>query len=118
VAESLKSAVVSAGLDGEVIALEADGPPSFSAIQQWLRPGKQPRTGHLSYIVFDCLYVNGHSLKDQPLRTASRSSRRSGIRSAAVRVTDALSSTVKNCTSSNGENCTIPNDENCTTSVE
>jgi len=63
IAESLKAVGVPIVLDGEVVALGAEGRPDFATLQHWLRPGKQPRTGHVTYIVFDCLYVNGHNRK-------------------------------------------------------
>ncbi|HLJ59142.1 MAG TPA: non-homologous end-joining DNA ligase [bacterium] len=68
VADSLKSITVPVVLDGEVVAVGADGLPDFGALQQWLRPGSRPRTGHVSYVVFDCLYVDGHTLRDRPLK--------------------------------------------------
>jgi len=89
VAEDLKTVGVPVVLDGEVVALGADGRPEFSLLQQSLRPGKQPRTGHVSYIVFDCLCVNGHNLKDRPLREryAVLAALKHALNSDAVRVT-------------------------------
>jgi bifunctional non-homologous end joining protein LigD len=49
-------------LDGEVCALDEQGRPSFSAMQQG-KPGTQ-----LVYAVFDVLEVEGESLVDLPLR--------------------------------------------------
>lgn len=47
-------------LDGEVVAFDAAGRPSFSALQEG---------GHahgLAYVVFDVLHLDGHSLRDLP----------------------------------------------------
>ncbi len=90
VAESLKSAPASLVLDGEVAALGADGRPDFATLQHWLRPGRQPHTGHVTYIVFDRLYVNGHNLKDHPLRDrqAVLTVLKHTLNSNVVRVTD------------------------------
>ena len=54
-------------LDGEVIAINDKGQPDFEALQARLRPRNGKLPGHLCYMVFDCLYVNGHSLLNRPL---------------------------------------------------
>ncbi len=54
----------SALLDGEIVALTADGKPSFQALQRALREGK----GELTYFVFDLLHLDGRDLAVQPLR--------------------------------------------------
>jgi bifunctional non-homologous end joining protein LigD len=71
VAESLQSFAPPAVLDGEVVAVGPDGLPDFAALQQWLRPGKRPRTDHVSYVVFDCVYLDGHNLRDRSLKRTS-----------------------------------------------
>jgi bifunctional non-homologous end joining protein LigD len=45
-------------LDGEVVALSPDGTPSFSRLQQGIRP--------ISYLVFDVLSHDGEALKNAP----------------------------------------------------
>lgn len=50
-------------LDGEVVALNEDGIPSFQALQQY---GNNPDVP-LQYYVFDLLAVNGKSVEDKPL---------------------------------------------------
>jgi bifunctional non-homologous end joining protein LigD len=50
-------------LDGEIVALDAQGRPSFQALQH---RGEHP--GHeLVYYVFDVLHVNGRDLTQEPL---------------------------------------------------
>src|SRR5215471_2124071 len=67
VSDSLRGFPVSLVLDGEVIAINDRGKPDFEALQARLRPRTGELRGHLCYMVFDCLYVNGHSLMGQPL---------------------------------------------------
>ena len=56
-------------LDGELVSLDEESPPSFSQIQRRLqRSGKQlARRTPVHYIAFDLLYPNGHSVMKQPL---------------------------------------------------
>ncbi len=51
-------------LDGEVVALKADGTTSFQALQNVFQAG---RTRELVYYVFDILYLDGHDLTGLPL---------------------------------------------------
>ena len=67
VSEALRVFPTSALLDGEVIAINDRGQPDFEALQARLRPRNGKLPGHLCYMVFDCLYVNGHSLLSCPL---------------------------------------------------
>jgi bifunctional non-homologous end joining protein LigD len=60
-------ATVSLLLDGEVIAINDKGRSDFEALQQRLRPRNGKLPGYLCYMVFDLLYVNGHSLLGRPL---------------------------------------------------
>jgi len=46
---------------------QRQGPPDFEALQARLRPRNGKLPGHLCYMVFDCLYMNGHSLLNRPL---------------------------------------------------
>ncbi len=90
IAESLAAVAIPAVLDGEVVAVDAEGRPDFAMLQQWLRPGRQPRVGHVTYVVFDCLHVNGHNLKERPLqeRQDVLAALKPVLTSDAVRVTD------------------------------
>ena len=49
-------------LDGEVVALDADGRPSFQALQASLKEG----TGTLAYFAFDLLSLDGEDLTPLP----------------------------------------------------
>lgn len=50
-------------LDGEIVALDKNGKPSFQLMQQYLQEPSIP----LCYYVFDCLSVNGKSIEGLPL---------------------------------------------------
>jgi bifunctional non-homologous end joining protein LigD len=50
-------------LDGEIVALDRDGHPSFQALQHRRTPG----TFVIAYYAFDILSLNGRSLTDRPL---------------------------------------------------
>ncbi len=57
-------------LDGEVVALDADGQPSFSLLQARNRAAARTGGGpaaSIVYQVFDLLYLDGRSLLDVPL---------------------------------------------------
>lgn len=51
-------------IDGEICALDEDGVPNFSGLQQALSDG---RTGELIYFVFDLLFLDGADLRALPL---------------------------------------------------
>lgn len=93
VTESLKGFPASLVLDGEVVVLNERGLPDFEALQQWLRPGKRLPAGRLSYMIFDCLYANGHSLLSRGWeeRQAVLRALRPALATETVRVTEALS---------------------------
>lgn len=55
----------SAWLDGEVVAIQADGSISFQALQNAVRLGKE---ANLAYFIFDLLYLDGHDVTHLPLR--------------------------------------------------
>ena len=54
----------SAILDGEIVVLDSKGVPQFNALQNY---NAQSTEGHLTYFVFDLLYLNDHSTLDLPL---------------------------------------------------
>jgi bifunctional non-homologous end joining protein LigD len=67
VSDALRGFPTSMLLDGEVIAINDKGEPDFEVLQARLRPRNGKLPGYLCYMAFDCLYVNGHSLLNQPL---------------------------------------------------
>jgi bifunctional non-homologous end joining protein LigD len=56
-------------VDGELVVLDAQGRPSFSALQERLdRFGRNaPEKNPVTYVVFDLLYGNGRDLRGEPL---------------------------------------------------
>ncbi len=52
-------------IDGEIVALDHHGVPSFSALQAAIADGK---TGSLIFFAFDLLFANGEDLRALPLR--------------------------------------------------
>jgi bifunctional non-homologous end joining protein LigD len=72
VSDALRSFPASLVLDGEVVAITDEGRPDFEALQQRLRPRDGKLSGHLCYMVFDCVYVNGHTLFGRPGGSAWR----------------------------------------------
>jgi bifunctional non-homologous end joining protein LigD len=59
-------------LDGEVVALDAEGKPSFGALQRRMHLGSEHAVRRLAkeapvtYMIFDLLWLDGHSLMDLP----------------------------------------------------
>ena len=93
VSDALRGFPVSILLDGEVIAINDKGRPDFEALQVRLRPRTGKLPGHVCYMVFDCLYVNGHSLLNRPLeeRQLILSELRPPLQSDAVRLSEGFS---------------------------
>jgi bifunctional non-homologous end joining protein LigD len=62
----------SAVLDGEIVALDKSGRPSFEALQQRMHVGSRARARKLAeatpvtYVIFDVLWLDGHSLMREP----------------------------------------------------
>ena len=52
-------------IDGEIVALDHNGVPSFSALQAAIADGK---TGDLIFFAFDLLFADGEDLRALPLR--------------------------------------------------
>jgi bifunctional non-homologous end joining protein LigD len=90
VSDTLRGFPVSTLLDGEVIVINDKGQPDFEALQARLRPRDGKLPGHLCYMVFDCLYVNGHSLLNRPLedRQAVLWELQHALQCAAVKLTE------------------------------
>ncbi len=59
-------------LDGEIVALDAEGKPSFGALQRRMHLASESAVRRLAkdapvtYLVFDLLWLDGHSLMDLP----------------------------------------------------
>ncbi len=59
-------------LDGEIVAFDADGRPSFATLAQRMHVSSAARAKRLSesspvtYVIFDLLWLDGHSLAGQP----------------------------------------------------
>ncbi len=62
----------SAVLDGEIVAFDDSGRPSFQALQQRMQLAsrsqakRQAETRPVTYMIFDLLWLDGHSLLDLP----------------------------------------------------
>jgi bifunctional non-homologous end joining protein LigD len=62
----------SAILDGEIVAFDEDGLPSFAALQQRIHATSKSQTARrakdnpATYIIFDLLWLDGHSLTSLP----------------------------------------------------
>jgi bifunctional non-homologous end joining protein LigD len=65
----------SAVLDGEIVAFDGAGRPSFEALQQRMHVGSRARARKLAgatpvtYVIFDLLWLDGHSLMREPYST-------------------------------------------------
>ena len=59
-------------LDGEIVVLDDDGRPSFAALQPRMHVSSAARAKRLAeqtavtYVIFDLLWLDGHSLLEQP----------------------------------------------------
>jgi bifunctional non-homologous end joining protein LigD len=51
-------------LDGEIVVLDDKGRPQFQLLQKYRQTGK----GRLVYCIFDLLFLDGHDLRNMPLR--------------------------------------------------
>jgi bifunctional non-homologous end joining protein LigD len=75
----------SAVLDGEIVAFDAAGRPSFEALQRRMHIGSRAQARRLAkgtpvvYVIFDLLWLDGHSLMSEPY-----SSRRERLQSLAL----------------------------------
>jgi bifunctional non-homologous end joining protein LigD len=58
------SALPDAILDGEIVAVDAQGTPDFAALQAAISDGK---TGNLIFFAFDLLFADGEDLRGLPL---------------------------------------------------
>ncbi len=65
---------VPAILDGEIVALDADGRSSFQALQSRdvRLGGKKTAPAPVTFVAFDVLFADGHDLRDLPLEERKR----------------------------------------------
>ena len=59
-------------LDGELVALDSDGRPSFQGLQEWYRHIRGDRPLALAYYAFDLLILNGVSWMERSLTDRRR----------------------------------------------
>lgn len=64
VIDDLKDLQLNAVIDGEVVILDESGKPQFQLLQNF----QTTKKGMPFYYVFDLLYLNGHDLRELPLR--------------------------------------------------
>ncbi|WP_343669328.1 DNA ligase D [Chitinophaga sp.] len=64
IADALQEWNAKAVIDGEIVALNAEGNPDFQALQNYLKTGKSVQ---LAYYVFDLLWYNGYDITDLSL---------------------------------------------------
>ena len=95
VSDALRSFPASIVLDGEVVAITDEGRPDFEALQQRLRPRDGKLPGHVCYMLFDCVYVNGHALFSRPLEERRRILQefRPALAGDAVKLTESFPAT-------------------------
>lgn len=62
--DALRKWKVSAVVDGEIVVVNEQGHPDFSALQTW----RSEADGDLVYYIFDILWYDGYSLMDVPLK--------------------------------------------------
>lgn len=66
IVEEIRELPMKAGvLDGEIVALDASGKPSFQDLQQAPAPSRRPRP--IFYFAFDLLNLEGKALLTVPL---------------------------------------------------
>jgi ATP-dependent DNA ligase len=63
IAKGLQALPDNTVVDGEIVALDATGRPSFNSLQNY-----QPAGISLFYYIFDVLVLSGHNVMAQPLR--------------------------------------------------
>jgi bifunctional non-homologous end joining protein LigD len=87
-------AAESAVLDGEIVALDAEGRPSFERLQRRINVSDARQVGRAaaevpaSFVAFDLVYLDGHDLRDLPLELRKRLLRDRLTDTAEVRYAD------------------------------
>ena len=67
VARELGTRRLAAWLDGELVALDESGRPSFQSLQRSLMPRAGGGSPAVSYVVFDCPWWDGQPMLERPL---------------------------------------------------
>jgi bifunctional non-homologous end joining protein LigD len=78
--------IESAWIDGEVVSMDAEGRPSFQALQNALSTG----TSEVVYYVFDLLYLNGYDLRRVTLEERKTLLKRVVPAAGTIRYSDAF----------------------------
>jgi len=85
-------------LDGEILTLDATGTPDFGALVQRVRTTKPARSRELArsapaiYAIFDLLWLDGHSLMDEPYSERRKRLTELGLGSAHINVPESYES--------------------------
>jgi bifunctional non-homologous end joining protein LigD len=83
-------------LDGEIVALDAAGRPSFSSLQQRMQVSsraaarRKMKDTPVTYVVFDLLWLEGHSLMDLPYGDRRERLSRLGLAGASLQTPEFL----------------------------
>ena len=86
----------SAILDGEIVAFDAAGRPSFSALQQRMQISgpaqarRRMKATPVTYVIFDLLWLEGHSLMGQPYGERRERLARLGLSGSSLQVPEYL----------------------------
>jgi len=86
VAAALDGFPMDAVFDGEIVAVDSGGKPSFQALQNRSRS----RAGNILYYVFDVLYAAGRDLRDLPLERRRAILEKALPVSATVRLSESV----------------------------
>ena len=76
-------------LDGEIVVIDENGFPDFSALQNW----RSEADGQLIYYVFDLLSLNGRDITQLPLRERRKKLREEISNKGMIRISEPLKST-------------------------
>ena len=77
-------------LDGEIVAFDAEGRPSFQLLQTRMHlrsesaVKRQAQAAPVTYMIFDLLWLDGHSLTGRPTASAALDSRSSDLSGGAL----------------------------------
>ena len=90
-------------LDGEIVAFDGDGRPSFAALQRRMHVTGAAQAKRLmgdtpvTYMIFDLLWLDGHSLIGRPYRSAASCSAPWPLRASAGRPPSRWSARAPRC---------------------
>lgn len=82
--EELKNLPHKMVLDGEIVAVDSNGYSRFEWLQNW----NHNHEGNLTYYVFDLLWIDGHDLRDLPLKQRKEILKLSMSKNSAIRYSD------------------------------